>query len=80
MAGEVRVRRGKTHEGRFDCNLCAEHTKGQDVALFYRLDDRTGLNHVVLRAHASHLDPQQTSPDEIMRNLATLNRKMDKAA
>jgi len=40
----------------------------------------TGMNHVILRAHASHLDPQQTGADEILRNLSALNRRMERAA
>ena len=69
-------RRG--NEGRHDCNLCAKHTKGQDVALFYRLDIERGQQHVVLRAHASHFDPGKTSEREIMRNLAAISQKMDR--
>jgi hypothetical protein len=43
--------------------------------LFYQLDER-GQTHVILRAHASHFDPQVTESAVILRNLSTLNRKM----
>lgn len=70
----------KTSPGRHDCNLCAEHTIGQDVALFYRLDMETGLNHVVLRAHMSHFDPAKTSPAAIIRHLEAVAEGLSERA